>query len=168
MFPAEYTDVGTVTVNVTDTEQDGCLKAVVNNVRNPQAFTVTGSFQLYTEDPKDKQLLDVNWHFGTLVMAEGITEFSDARAKWAQTVVDTNDDNDFVYDSIHSYNQGRWNNPGNRTFVDFVMVLSKGLRPHDQVVIKAGGFDASVFSACYSILLGDGIFESLYSGWGDN
>lgn len=141
---------------------------MVTGVTNPGPFTVTGSFQLYTIDTTDSQLRDVNWHFGTIALYSTVTEFPQAYAKWVQTVVDTGDNNEYEYDTYDGYFEGRWNNPGNRTLIDFGMKLSRGLRPHDQFQIGITGFGLQYVSQCWSIFLGDGIFEKWETGWKEN
>lgn len=75
--------------------------------------------------------MDVNWHFGSIALAHEIGEFAEATVKWYQAVVDTDDDGEYDSYLDNDGDEGRSNNPGNTTSLEFRLKLTKGLRTHD-------------------------------------
>lgn len=106
----------------------------------------------------------MNWHFGTVALYSNIQDLSDAKAKWSQDVIDS-DTSTEIYDAYHPYEEGRWNNPGNYTWLDFYFKLGRGLRPHDQFRIDVSGFGLESVTTCMSLFFGDGVFEVWETDW---
>jgi hypothetical protein len=169
----EEIDMGSSQERTVSTESlgNGCHKAKIS-VTNPDAWTVTGSFGLYTKDATDDQLVDVNLHFGTIAFGAEVTTFAAAEVKWYQTVVDLDETEATDY-SYHDFKNGRWNNNGNTTTLEFRMKLSQGLREHDYLKLKmvSGFTDISSVDNCRSVLLGETVFDKWSgeeTGWKEN
>lgn len=70
-------------------------------------------------------------HFGTVATSAEVDAFTTAKVRWVRDVDTKGTINDITDDEFEADNEGRRNNPGNKTALDFYMLLSKGLRPMD-------------------------------------